>query len=168
MPLDIFTTLQAGFMFIPGKCVSEPSLLNHIGPQMNILSDLTSSLGELTISMIWIMELLLENKILIYFGNHFLICFFLHLPLLLLWHLFQGSQIATKWTTPPHETPCWILQCIAEVGVMWNWQRRSLRAGCWESSSGECDLWLNWKMLGQLENAHPLLSLGCTFYPVFP
>ena len=48
MPLDIFTTLQGGFMFVPGKCVNEPSLLNHIGPQMNISSDLTSSLGELT------------------------------------------------------------------------------------------------------------------------
>ena len=48
MPLDIFMTLQGGFMFVPGKCVNEPSLLNHIGPQMNISSDLTSSLGELT------------------------------------------------------------------------------------------------------------------------
>jgi len=48
VPLDIFTTLQGGCMFIPDECVNESSLLNHIGPQMNILSDLTSSLGELT------------------------------------------------------------------------------------------------------------------------
>lgn len=97
--------------------------------------------------MIWIMVLLLGNKIFIYFGNHFLICFFLHVPLLLLWHLFQGSQIATKWTTPPpHETPCWTLQWIAKVGVMWDWQKWSPMARCWERSSGECDLWLNWEL----------------------
>ena len=128
---------------------------------MNISSDLTSSLGELTHQWFGSWSLYWKTKFFIYFGDHFLIYFLIHVPLHLLWHLFQGSQRATEWTSPPDETSCWILQCIEKGGGMRDWQRRSPRAECWERSSRECDQWLNWELS---LSSWRMLTLSCPWH----
>ena len=114
MALNIITASQGGTCviiqrvvdtYIPDESAEVSSLLNHIKTEVNVLTDLTLSPGDLINQ--WFRSRV--EKIITYFGNYYLdLCFLLYVPLLLLWHLPpvqpDRHQMSCLQAT---ETPCW-------------------------------------------------------------
>lgn len=134
-------------MFISGKYTYVSSLLNHLRTQMNTLSDLILSLGNLKKNH-WFRSWTLNEKLLLILEVIILICvssiLLLCVPMLLLWYLLPVQpgkcQISHFHAS---ETPCWWMAHCGR-GNMWDYKSWSRGVECCRRSErglASVDLW---------------------------